>query len=109
MRMGIEEGIGRIHRIGQTRDVYIYNLSAEGTVEDYILWLLDNKINMFELVIGEMDMILGNLADERDFEEIITDIWVRSASREEVQQRVEALGEELVRAKKDYLKTKEYD
>ncbi|MDO8670652.1 MAG: SNF2-related protein [Dehalococcoidia bacterium] len=107
--MRIEQRIGRIHRIGQTREVYIYNLSAEGTIENYILWLLDNKINMFELVIGEMDMILGNLADERDFEEIITDIWVRSGSREEVQQRVEVLGDELVRAKEEYLKTKEYD
>ncbi|MBI4321120.1 MAG: DEAD/DEAH box helicase family protein [Chloroflexi bacterium] len=107
--MRIEQRIGRIHRIGQNREVYIYNLSAEGTVEDYVLWLLDSKINMFELVIGEMDMILGNLADERDFEDIITDIWIRSSSREEVQQRLEALGEDLVRARKEYLKTKEYD
>ena len=32
--MRIEQRVGRIHRVGQTRDVRIYNLSARGTVED---------------------------------------------------------------------------
>ena len=107
--MRIEQRVGRIHRIGQEREVYIYNLSAQGTIEDYMLWLLDSKINMFELVIGEMDMILGNLADERDFAEIVAEIWLRSNDEAEVKREVEAFGEELVRAKQEYLKAQEYD
>ncbi len=107
--MRIEQRIGRIHRIGQQREVHIYNLSAEGTVEDYILWLLDSKINMFEMVIGEMDMILGNLADERDFAEIITDLWVKSQTPEDLRQGVETLGEELVKAKAKYRETQELE
>lgn len=107
--MRIEQRVGRIHRIGQPREVYIFNLSAEGTVEDYILWLLDSKINMFELVIGEMDMVLGHLADERDFPEIITDLWVRAGSPEEMRLEVERLGEELVQAKTSYRHTQELD
>ena len=107
--MRIEQRVGRIHRIGQEREVEIFNLSAEGTIEDYVLRILDSKINMFELVIGEMDMILGNLADERDFEEIVLDIWTRSRSNEEVSVGMEELGEALVKARQDYLETKAYD
>jgi SNF2 family DNA or RNA helicase len=107
--MRIEQRVGRIHRIGQEREVEIFNLSAEGTIEDYVLRILDSKINMFELVIGEMDMILGNLADERDFEEIVLDIWARARSDEEVGVGMEELGEALVKARQAYLKTQAYD
>jgi SNF2 family DNA or RNA helicase len=107
--MRIEQRVGRIHRIGQEREMEIFNLSAEGTIEDYILNILDRKINMFELVIGEMDMILGNLADERDFEEIVLDIWTRAHSKEDLTAEMEELGEELVQARQSYLETKAYD
>ena len=107
--MRIEQRVGRIHRIGQEREVEIFNLSAEGTIEDYILDILDRKINMFELVIGEMDMILGKLADERDFEEIVLDVWARAHSKEDLQVEMEKLGEELVKARRSYLETKAYD
>ncbi len=107
--MRIEQRVGRIHRIGQEREVEIFNLAAEGTIEDYVLHILDRKINMFELVIGEMDMILGNLADQRDFEDIVLDIWTRSRSDEEVGVEMEELGEALVKARQAYLETKAYD
>jgi hypothetical protein len=64
---------------------------------------------MFELVIGEMDMILGNLADERDFEEIVLDIWARARSDQEVSAGMEELGEALVKARQTYLETQAYD
>ena len=35
--MVIEQRIGRIHRIGQTREVFIFNLVARGTLEDQVL------------------------------------------------------------------------
>jgi len=35
--MKIEQRIGRIHRIGQEKEVTIYNLCATGSAEDYIL------------------------------------------------------------------------
>jgi SNF2 family DNA or RNA helicase len=73
----IEQRVGRIHRIGQTQPVEIYNLSAVGTLEDYLLDILDRKVNMFELVIGEMDMILGELTDERDFDDLLFEVWTR--------------------------------
>ena len=107
--MRIEQRVGRIHRIGQTRDVRIYNLSARGTVEDFLLEILDQKLNMFELVIGEMDMILGQLSDERDFEDLLLDIWVQSQSAAELQTGFAKLGETLVAARQVHQQTQEYD
>jgi len=107
--MRIEQRVGRIHRVGQEHEVAIYNLSAEGTVEDYILWLLDSKINMFEMVIGEMDLLLGNLADERDFADAVAEIWLQATDRQDLQRKMEDFGEELLRAKRAYQEAEEYD
>ena len=105
----IEQRVGRIHRIGQTRPVRIFNLSAEGTVEDYILEILERKLNMFELVIGEMDMILGYLEDERGFEEIVMDVWTQARTSDQAAVAFEQLGGALVRARENYQRIREYD
>ena len=59
--MRIEQRVGRVHRIGQTEDVFVFNFCQAGTVEEQLLRVLHDKINMFELVVGEMDAILGTL------------------------------------------------
>jgi len=105
----IEQRVGRIHRIGQTLPVDIFNLAAQGTIEESVLDILDRKLNMFELVIGEMEMILGQLADERDFEEIVLDIWRQAQSMEELSARMSELGDALVEARTAYQQMKEYD
>lgn len=107
--MRIEQRVGRIHRVGQTRDVRIYNLSARGTVEDYLLEILDQKLNMFELVIGEMDMILGQIEDERDFEDLLVDAWLGAQNAEDLRANFDQLGHKLVEARKTHQKTQEYD
>jgi SNF2 family DNA or RNA helicase len=107
--MLIEQRIGRVHRIGQTKDVFIYNLSAAGTIEAQILELLDAKINMFQLVVGELDMILGNLREKRDFEDIIMDIWAGITDEASLQNQMEDLGNRLFTAKEQYLSVKQLD
>ncbi len=107
--MKIEQRIGRIHRIGQEHEVNIYNLCAEGSIEEYILEILDKKINMFEMVIGEIDMILGRLQKEKDFSEMVYDIWVNSGSEQDTKQAFKKLAGKLVSVKKRYQKSKELD
>jgi CRISPR/Cas system-associated endonuclease/helicase Cas3 len=107
--MRIEQRVGRIHRVGQEREVHIYNLSARGTIEDYLLEIIDQKLNMFELVIGEMDMILGRLSDERDFEELVLDVWVRARTKADADAGFQQLGESLRQARQAYQTVKEYD
>ena len=105
----IEQRVGRIHRIGQTQPVDIFNLAAKATIEEYVLGILDRKLNMFELVIGEIDMILGQLADERDFEELVVEIWAQAQTDEQLAAGMVALGDALVAARTAYEQMKEYD
>jgi SNF2 family DNA or RNA helicase len=107
--MRIEQRIGRLSRVGQTRDVHVFNLVAPGTIEEAILQILDAKINMFELVIGEIDMILGQLATDEDFEEIVTDLWLAAEDASEFREGMEALGNRLLEAKRAYTTVKELD
>ena len=51
----------RIHRLGQQKDVHIYNFAVNDTVEQNILSLLYEKIHLFESVIGELDDILTKM------------------------------------------------
>ena len=107
--MKIEQRIGRLSRIGQTEDVHVFNLVAAGTIEASVLHLLEAKLNLFELVIGEIDMILGNLDDEREFQEMVADLWVESGDGSEFARRMEELGDRLVAAKEAYLQQRGLD
>lgn len=107
--MRIEQRIGRIHRIGQTRDVFIFNLSVKNTLEDYMISILENKINMFEMVIGEVEPILGYLEEDEEFENVILNIWIKNSGKDAINKGFEELGTKLVKAKADYLKSTELD
>jgi len=101
--MQIEQRLGRIHRIGQDREVLLTNLVTRGTVEERILGVLEAKINLFELVVGELDMILGRIEEDFDFERFVFDAHVASRDDAELQARLNALGDDLARARQDYL------
>jgi SNF2 family DNA or RNA helicase len=107
--MKIEQRIGRIHRIGQQKEVLIYNLCTAESLEDYILEILDRKINMFEMVIGEIDMILGRIKGEQEFSEIVFDIWVQAKTEDQRQRAFGDLASALKRLKTGYEKTKVLD
>lgn len=97
--MVVEQRIGRIHRIGQTREAHIINFAAEGTVEAHVLALLDQKIRLFELVVGELDVILGDFGGAETLEEQLTDAWLGAPSDEAFQQNVESIGQKIVRSR----------
>ncbi|KGH45687.1 hypothetical protein IN07_16545 [Modestobacter caceresii] len=59
--MKVEQRIGRLDRIGQKRQVNIYNLVASGTLEERVLDVLHDRIRLFEESIGALDPILGNI------------------------------------------------
>ena len=97
----IEQRIGRVHRLGQTREVHVVNLWAQDTVEAYLMELLDRKIHMFELVVGELDLILGTLDERRSFEDMMMEIWTLRQA-EERRAALRRLGDALVRARDQY-------
>ncbi len=107
--MKIEQRIGRLSRIGQTHDVQVYNLVATGTVEAAVLHLLDAKLSMFELVIGEIDMILGNLDEEHEFQDLVTEMLAQSTDEDDFSRHMEELGSRLLAAKQAYLEQRAHD
>lgn len=92
--MRVEQRIGRVHRLGQTKDVTIYNLSTQGTIEEHILRLLHEKINLFERVVGQLDVILESA---ESFEKNLYDIILHAESDEEIQQKFDHIGTEIAK------------
>ncbi len=105
--MQIEQRLGRIHRIGQQHDVQLTNLVARGTLEERLLEVLQAKINLFELVVGELDMILGRIADDFDFEALVFEHYVASRDDAEFKARLQGVGDDLAHARAAYLDTRE--
>src|SRR6202042_2986467 len=106
--MAIEQRIGRIDRIGQTREVFIFNLVTAGSVEDEVLRILDEKINMFELVVGEVGAILGEVDEQQEFSTLVFDAWLHGTE----QARTNAFAQienQLLAARRDYDEVKQLD
>ncbi len=95
--MRVEQRIGRVHRLGQQRDVFIYNLSTVGTIEEHILRLLYEKIDLFEMVIGELDEIVERLALTKSLEQNLIDIIMDSHSEREMAIKLDNMGQ-VIRA-----------
>jgi SNF2 family DNA or RNA helicase len=107
--MKIEQRVGRVHRFGQTREVFVFNLCTADSLEARILKVLNEKIRMFELVVGEVGSILGNLEEGDQFESLVLNLWLRSRDDAELEQSFEALGEGLLDAQEQYVRAKELD
>ena len=106
--LAIEQRIGRIDRIGQTREVFVFNLAATGTIEDEVLRILDEKINMFELVVGEVGAILGEFEDQHDFSTLVLEAWLRTSEEARSTAFVELEGQ-LAAARRQYDEAKVLD
>lgn len=100
--MRVEQRIGRVHRLGQEHDVLIYNLVARDTIESYVLEILEKKIRLFELVVGEVEEILGHWEPEGSFEDEVFKIWVENRDDETRGQKYAAFAARLAAARKRY-------
>lgn len=91
----IEQRIGRIHRLGQTSNVNIYNLFTLDTIEEKILKLLYDKINLFKSVMGGMEKILMDGERMHNLEKDILSILVEANNEDELEERFAELGNSL--------------
>jgi len=118
----LEQRMGRIHRYGQQKDVYIFNLVAEDTREGQVLSKLFDKLEeirrslgsdkVFD-VIGETfygknlyKLILEAVANARSMEDIIKELEIK-VDENYIRQIKEALGESLATHHIDYTAIKE--
>jgi superfamily II DNA or RNA helicase len=106
--MRIEQRIGRVHRIGQDHPVEVVNFCLAGSIEERILQILDERINLFELVVGEVEMILGYLDDEREFDDLVLEAFAdpQADGRE---RRFARIADSLASARAQYENVKRFD
>ncbi len=80
----IEQRIGRCHRYGQEKDVWVINcINADNETEKRIYELLLNKFDLFKSVLGAGDDVLGTLSKAIQFEKKINDMMNQFKTREE--------------------------
>ena len=91
--MRVEQRIGRVHRLGQARDVNIFNLCTLGTIEEHLVHLLHEKINMFELVIGQLDTILEKLEKDTSLEARLSRILIEAGSDDDIRRELASIGD----------------
>ncbi|HEX6971378.1 MAG TPA: SNF2-related protein [Limnochordia bacterium] len=98
----IEQRIGRVHRLGQERPVYVFNLWLKGTVEAHVVTLLMEKIRLFERVVGDLEAIVDDLAQGRRFEAELARAFLTHREKGALAARLRALEEEITRRVEAY-------
>lgn len=94
--MRIEQRIGRIHRLGQEKDVKIYNFSTRGTIEEKLVNLLHEKINLFESVIGKLECIVKDNEQSKTFEGNIFKLIAEAENDDDLEDRFDTFGKVII-------------
>ncbi|MBL7062610.1 MAG: DUF3883 domain-containing protein [Anaerolineae bacterium] len=120
----LEQRMGRVHRYGQTREVFVFNLVAEDTREGRVLMRLFGKLEeirqalgsdkVFD-VLGEVlygsgknlaQLLLEAAASARSMDEILAELDIQ-VDEDYIAQVKENLGESLATRYIDYTRIKE--
>ena len=118
----LEQRMGRIHRYGQQKDVYIFNLVAEDTREGKVLARLFDKLEEIRAKLGSDRVfdIIGEIFEGKNLQHLILDAITNAKSKDELLKELdikpddqyiarikEALGEGLATKFIDYTRIKE--
>lgn len=90
----LEQRMGRIHRIGQEQDVFIFNFVAANTVEGRVLEKLLQKLDEIRKAMGDRVFdVIGQLLQLNDirFEEMVREATYTKALEDEVLEQIEQL------------------
>ncbi len=96
--MRIEQRIGRVYRLMQlSTEVYIFNLSSNDSIEQYVLEVLHEKLGLFETILGDLSSILGSMiktnADGRSskLESEIMSFFIKHGHSEKLRSELEKM------------------
>jgi len=118
----LEQRMGRIHRYGQQKDVYIFNLVAEDTREGKVLAKLFDKLDEIKNKLGSDRVfdVIGEVFEGKNLYQLIIDAITNAKSMDEILKELdikpdeeyiarikEALGETLATKFIDYTRIKE--
>jgi len=118
----LEQRMGRIHRYGQQKDVYIFNLVAEDTREGRVLAKLFDKLEEIRKKLGSDRVfdVIGDVFEGKNLYQLILDAVTNAKSMDEILKELdiepdeeyiakikEVLGESLATRFIDYTRIKE--
>jgi hypothetical protein len=64
---------------------------------------------MFELVVGEVETILGNVDDDFDFSDVVMGIWLSHQAKPELDHAFDQFADNLLQAKDQYRQNQALD
>ncbi len=118
----LEQRMGRIHRYGQQKDVYIFNLVAIDTREGRVLAKMFDKLEEIKSKLGSDRVfdVIGEVFEGRNLYQLVIDAITNAKSLDEILEELdiepdeeyiskikEALGESLATRFIDYTKIRE--
>ena len=103
--MIVEQRVGRVQRLGSTYDkVSIFNITLEGTFEEYIVGRLLEKLQMSTTAIGDIESLLQGTVETEEgaegFEEQIRHLVVAALQGADVEAAVRQKEESIAAAKR---------
>ncbi|MBX5480821.1 MAG: DEAD/DEAH box helicase family protein [Myxococcaceae bacterium] len=104
----MEQRIGRLDRIGQTRPVEIHVFDPKGTLASEVLALLSEAIGVFDETVGGLDAVLEEV-EGRLTELALTSPEVRAAYAKELKGKVAAARDQVKRAYDPLLDLRSFD
>jgi len=94
--MKVEQRIGRVDRIGQDREVHVFNMALQDTVEGHVLNKLFGKIDLFNQSIGGLRDILSRMEQSgSDFEQEVFNRLRDADSKVELENNFEEMAVDL--------------
>jgi superfamily II DNA or RNA helicase len=78
----LEQRMGRVHRIGQTNEVYIFNLVAVSTKEGYVLNVLLRKMENMGIALGDKVFDVVGQAIAANLREVLESVVAGEISKE---------------------------
>ncbi|MBN1318749.1 MAG: DEAD/DEAH box helicase family protein, partial [Anaerolineales bacterium] len=95
----LEQRMGRIHRYGQDREVFIWNMISRDTREGQILDRIFEKLDRMRLALGSDRVfdIIGDIIPGGRLDELIRDAIFNQRRMEEIEWQIEAVDETSVR------------
>jgi hypothetical protein len=101
----LEQRMGRIHRYGQTKEVFIYNLVNEDTREGMVLARLLDKLKEIKDALGDKVFdVIGEIFPGKDFYQLVIEAAANARDIDEILKTIEAkLDEEYIAKVKDAL------
>ena len=101
----LEQRMGRIHRYGQAKEVFIYNLVAADTREGRVLARLMAKLEEIRRALGDKVFdVIGDLFPGKRLSQLLTEAAAGARSVEEILSELEVrVDEEYVRRMREHL------